>query len=407
MPTLRLLDLKLRKSSTFDIVKEKSDMSVNIYSNLPGDGFESEEVKLYNLINEYRTQNGLAPIAASKALSTVANRHVQDIAENIGSLTHSWSDAAYDPNNPSTYYAIWTAPQRLNTGYTCNGYENTFGGSGSYVATATNALQAWENSPGHNAVILNQGMWQNFQWNALGVGIYQGYASIWFGEQPDPTGTPAVSTDRSPIFGTEADDTLIGTESDDTILGAGGNDQLFGSGGNDFLNGNLGNDLLNGNSGNDSLYGGRDNDTLFGGKDNDILYGNLGNDVLYGNIGKDTLYGGKEADTLYGGQDDDVLFGDIDNDVLYGDFGLDTLTGGAGSDTFVLQSDRGTDIITDFLDGVDFLGLSGNLTFASLTITQGAGIDAANTLIFANGQQLAVLQGVQATNITQADFRFV
>ncbi|MFB2882294.1 CAP domain-containing protein [Floridanema aerugineum] len=354
-------------------------MTVNIYSNLPGDGFESEETKLYNLINEYRAQNGLAPIAASKALSTVANRHVQDLAENIGTLTHSWSDAPYDPNNPSTYPAMWTAPQRFNTGYSGYGYENAFGGTGNYVATATDALQAWKNSPAHNAAILNQGIWQNLQWNALGVGIYKGYAVIWFGEQPDPTGTPELITTGNQILGTEGNDTLMGTEGADTILGAAGNDMMYGNGGNDFLNGNLGNDIINGNVGNDSIYGGKGSDILLGGKDNDVLYGNLGNDVLYGNFGQDTLYGGQEADTLYGGQDNDRLFGDLDKDILSGDFGFDTLTGGDGSDTFVLQSDKGWDVIVDFTAGVDFLGLSAGLSFANLSITQGTGSDAANS----------------------------
>jgi Ca2+-binding RTX toxin-like protein len=379
-------------------------MTVNIYSNLPGDGFESEETKLYNLINEYRAQNGLAPIAASKALSTVANRHVQDLAENIGTLTHSWSDAVYDSNNPNTYPAMWTAPQRFNTGYSGYGYENAFGGTGNYVATATDALQAWKNSPAHNAAILNQGIWQNLQWNALGVGIYKGYAVIWFGEQLDPTGTPELITTGNQILGTEGNDTLMGTEGADTILGAAGNDMMYGNGGNDFLNGNLGNDIINGNVGNDSIYGGKGSDILLGGKDNDVLYGNLGNDVLYGNFGQDTLYGGQEADTLYGGQDNDRLFGDLDNDILSGDFGFDTLTGGDGSDTFLLQSDKGRDVIVDFTDGIDFLGLSAGLSFANLSITQGTGSDAANTLISSNGQLLAVLQGVQSTTITQADF---
>ncbi|MGA9379128.1 MAG: CAP domain-containing protein [Phormidium sp.] len=403
-------------------------MTVNIYSNLPGDGFESEETKLYNLINEYRAQNGLAPVAASKALSTVANRHAQDLAENIGTLTHSWSDAPYDLSNPSTYSAMWAAPQRLNTGYFGNGYENAFGDTGSYVATATDALEGWKNCPDHNGVILNQGMWQNLQWNALGIGLYKGYAVLWFGEQPDSTGTPELITTSSPtldssttnnstsvlastiptndpILGTEGNDTLIGTEGDDTLQGFGGDDLFYGSGGNDVLFGNLGSDNLNGNLGNDILYGGKDGDILLGGKGEDILYGNLGNDVLYGNIGQDTLYGGKEADTLYGGQDNDILFGDLDNDILFGDFGFDILTGGEGSDIFGLQPDKGVDVITDFTDGIDFLGLSSGLSFANLSITQGTGTDAANTLISNNGQLLAVLQGIQANTITEADVR--
>ena len=160
---------------------------MNIYSSSPLDGLESEEIKLYNLVNQYRNQNGLASIPVSKALTIVANRHVIDLAENIGTLTHSWSDAPYDANSPSTYSSMWKAPQRLNTGYLGNGYENAFGGSGGYVATATDAFNGWKNSPAHNSVMLSKDVWANLTWNALGVGIYKGYAVLWFGQESDPT----------------------------------------------------------------------------------------------------------------------------------------------------------------------------------------------------------------------------
>ncbi len=165
---------------------------VNIYATSSLDGMESEETKLYNLVNEYRVQNNLPPIPASKALTTVANRHVLDLAENIGTLTHAWSDAPYDGNDSSTWPNMWTAPQRFNTGYPGNGYENAAGSSGfdGSIMTAQQALDSWKKSPSHNAVILNQGQWANLDWNALGVGLYKGYGVLWFGEEVDPTGTP-------------------------------------------------------------------------------------------------------------------------------------------------------------------------------------------------------------------------
>jgi uncharacterized protein YkwD len=46
-------------------------------------------------------------------------------------------------------------------------------------------LESWKGSPGHNAVILNEGIWSDSNWKAIGVGIYKGYAVIWFGEEPD------------------------------------------------------------------------------------------------------------------------------------------------------------------------------------------------------------------------------
>ncbi|MGB3510547.1 MAG: CAP domain-containing protein [Microcoleaceae cyanobacterium] len=176
-------------------------MSVDIYSSSPTDGLESEETQLLNLINEYRAQNGLPPIPPSKALTTVANRHAIDLAENIGQVTHAWSDAVYDSNNPNTWSAMWSAPQRFNTGYPGNGYENTVGYNGFDTPdlTAETALNQWKNSPLHNAVILNRGQWTDKQWNALGVGLYEGYGTLWFGEEIDPTGEPIrTGSDSAP-----------------------------------------------------------------------------------------------------------------------------------------------------------------------------------------------------------------
>ena len=57
-----------------------------------------------------------------------------------------------------------------------------------------------------------------------------------------------------------------------------------------------------------------------------------------------------------------TLVGSNSNDIIKGGTGSDTLTGGAGADTFVLPgstiSANGTDTITDFISGTDFLKLS-------------------------------------------------
>ncbi|NER38255.1 MAG: CAP domain-containing protein [Oscillatoria sp. SIO1A7] len=151
-----------------------------------GDGTEPEEQKLHQLVNQYRARYGLPSIPLSPSLSLVANRHVRDLEENIRELTHGWSDCPYDGNNRSTWPCMWEAPQRLGTSYPGRGYENAHGGTGGYRASAESALESWQGSSAHNAVILNQGMWQNRQWNALGIGIYKGYAVLWFGEEPDP-----------------------------------------------------------------------------------------------------------------------------------------------------------------------------------------------------------------------------
>lgn len=154
-----------------------------------GDGTDREERKLHQLVNQYRAQNGLPAIPLSPSLSLVANRHVRDLEENIGQLTHGWSNCPYSGNNRSTWPCMWEAPQRLGTPYPGNGYENAHGGRGGYRASADSALRGWQGSSAHNAVILNQGIWENRPWNALGIGIYKGYAVLWFGEEPDPLNT--------------------------------------------------------------------------------------------------------------------------------------------------------------------------------------------------------------------------
>lgn len=152
----------------------------------PGDGIDTgKEARLARLINTYRGNYGLPPIPLSPGLSMVANRHVMDLVQNIRRVTHAFSNCPYDGNNPQTYPCMWQAPQRLGTGYPGTGYEIAFGGTGGFMATPRNSLRSWQNSPGHNAVILNQGIWANRPWKAMGVGINQGFAVVWFGEEPD------------------------------------------------------------------------------------------------------------------------------------------------------------------------------------------------------------------------------
>lgn len=161
-----------------------------------GDNLEPEEANLYQLVNQYRLQNGLPAIPISKSLTLVANRHVRDLDENIRTLTHGWSDCPYNPSDQSTWPCMWEAPQRFKTPYPGRGYENAHGGSGNYRASAVSALQGWQGSSLHNAVILNQGIWENYQWQALGVGIYKGYAVLWFGAEADPANiTSNISRD--------------------------------------------------------------------------------------------------------------------------------------------------------------------------------------------------------------------
>ncbi len=151
-----------------------------------------EEQKLYKLIMDYRKQNGLPSIPLSKSLTFVAQTHVRDLEENFipntNCNTHSWSDKG---NWSSCCYTsdhkqntcMWNKPREL-TSYQGTGYEISFGGLKGYTVTAESALKSWQGSNGHNQVIINAGTWKD-NWKAIGIGIYKGYATVWFGKVED------------------------------------------------------------------------------------------------------------------------------------------------------------------------------------------------------------------------------
>ncbi|MFN6450603.1 MAG: calcium-binding protein, partial [Nostoc sp. DedSLP05] len=170
---------------------------------------------------------------------------------------------------------------------------------------------------------------------------------------------------------------------------------LSGGNGDDLLNGTAGNDSLSGGNGKDTLNGYAGDNTLAGGNGGDILNGGDGNDLLQGDDsddssnGKDILTGGAGKDTLYGGNGKDDLTGGTGNDIL---------TGGNGSDTFIFAALDGTDTITDFNDGLDYIGLSGGLTFGQLSFS------GSNIIVTSTNEILATLTGINTTTLTSADF---
>ncbi|OKH30089.1 hypothetical protein NIES2119_31590 [[Phormidium ambiguum] IAM M-71] len=217
------------------------------------------------------------------------------------------------------------------------------------------------------------------------------------------------NSDNDLMFGGSGDDLLHGNTGNDTIFGEEGNDTVHAGQDDDIVCGGVGEDLLYGDFGNDSLCGDDDNDTIFGGNggetsasDDDYICGGDGNDLVFGNQGADWINGETGNDTLYGGQGNDTLIGGDGNDLLTGDLGNDILIGGNGSDRFLLAVGQGSDVITDFQDGVDFLVLSDDLTFQQLSIVQSE----SNTLIrlTSNNELLATLNGISANLITEQDF---
>ncbi len=167
-----------------------------------------EEAELVRLVNEYRNENGLPDVPASVSLTEVAHWHMIDLHENepdsgtdsrgMACNMHSWSDQHPELWTPVCYtndhaYAegMWRKPKEITDGaYYWDGYENAYGTGGQ--ATAAGALSAWKSSAGHNDVILERDIWSGKDWPAMGVGIYEHHAVLWFGDGTDPQGTVAV-----------------------------------------------------------------------------------------------------------------------------------------------------------------------------------------------------------------------
>ncbi len=154
-----------------------------------------EEVKLVEAINAYRRSRGLPALQPGNSLTRVAQVHAADLARNQPARgacnMHSWS--AKGNWTPCCYTSdhrqaacMWKKPAEL-TSYKANGFEISAGSSGARI-DATTALRMWQGSSGHNAVIINAGMWRQ-PWRTFGVGIYGGYAVAWFGQQADGAGT--------------------------------------------------------------------------------------------------------------------------------------------------------------------------------------------------------------------------
>ncbi|NJN60180.1 MAG: hypothetical protein HC795_00375 [Coleofasciculaceae cyanobacterium RL_1_1] len=131
---------------------------------------------------------------------------------------------------------------------------------------------------------------------------------------------------------------------------------------------------------------------------NDTVLGGAGADTLFGNDGVDILDGGSGNDFLLGGVGNDTLLGSAGDDRLDGQMGDDTLIGGGGSDIFTLMENSGSDVIVDFHDGVDSIGLMG-LTVSQLSISPHPD----GLTVMAPGASMTLL-GVERSQIDASDF---
>jgi Ca2+-binding RTX toxin-like protein len=171
-------------------------------------------------------------------------------------------------------------------------------------------------------------------------------------------------------------------------------------------------------AGNDNIFLTNGNDTYDGGAGNDHINGWKGHDTLIGGDGDDTITGDGGSgfagnDTLFGGDGNDILLGRNGNDQIDGGTGSDTIATGPGSDQIILRPGDGNnalsnaDIISDFTDGNDNFGLDDGLLFSQLTIAQGEGDYTSHTIVSYGSEYLAILQNIDASQLTESDFQTV
>lgn len=174
-------------------------------SDVAGVCLSDVEGELARMVNEYRASLNLPPLQISKSLTLVAQQHAWDSVNNQNAWPappagktcnlHTWSGIVNPALQQGTWTAncytsdhanaagMWNKPAEI-AGFPGEGVENSFASSG--TATASGALTAWKNSPGHNNVMTQQGGWGPMA--AIGVGMSGGIAHLWLSSTADPAG---------------------------------------------------------------------------------------------------------------------------------------------------------------------------------------------------------------------------
>ena len=212
------------------------------------------------------------------------------------------------------------------------------------------------------------------------------------------------------VYGIDGDDLIDAFASDDNQLyGGAGNDEIIVGGSNIQAFGARGDDLIDASadSGNNRLVGGVGKDEIIVGS-NDQVLGAKGDDLIDASAGggNNRLYGGAGDDEIIVGSNDQAFGARGDDRFFVGSSGDNQLTGGEGADAFWIASAElpdGSNTITDFDSGMDVLGIGGlGISFADLSLSQ----DGSDAVISALGQDLAVLNNIQSSALSAADFVF-
>ena len=151
----------------------------------------NDEIELFKLINEMRKENGLPAVKLSASLTYVAQTHVRDLdltyIRNSNCNMHSWSEKGHwtpfcYPKDQSKKKSVWDKPKEL-TNYPGQAYEVVFWENG--PAIPKNIIESWKSTSQSELLINGKGKWDKMNWKVVGIGIYNGYCSAWFGESED------------------------------------------------------------------------------------------------------------------------------------------------------------------------------------------------------------------------------
>lgn len=156
------------------------------------------DMRLYRMINDYRKRYGLPAVSLSRSLCYVAITHVKDLFINNPDKSpcnfHSWSDQGTwkpfcYPRDENKKNSVWDKPKEL-TRYPGKGYEIIYWENN--PASIDSIMSFWKSESYFNGFLLNRGKWLDKKWKAIGIAIYENYASVWFGEAIDPEGSVVV-----------------------------------------------------------------------------------------------------------------------------------------------------------------------------------------------------------------------
>ncbi len=181
-----------------------------------------DEIRLAELINNFRKENKLPPVALSVSLTQVAKTHVYDLQTNnpdtsicstaSWSNKGSWKACCY---NPYVLHeeCMWDKPKEL-TSYVYRGYELSY--YEERIIQVDSLFALWKTTNEASEMLLTKGAYHDKKWEAMGLAIGENYACVWFGQRIDSKGKPPSCADLAKTQLKINATSLVSTQSNDS-----------------------------------------------------------------------------------------------------------------------------------------------------------------------------------------------